>query len=178
MKYGDMQKLIRVVKEDVLVNAKLYAYLSKIPPTNQSLISWSNKCIQSLYDHFNIDVTKFFTFKKSIKGFKMADLKNELVDMFFNKPASSNVNIPVTTIHQIKGATLDSILYFLDENSTGESVGLNSFISSTSFPSEKQRMIYVACSRPKQLLAIGVPSKITKRELIAKFGDNIEIITL
>ncbi|MNI13817.1 ATP-dependent helicase [Sphingobacterium paramultivorum] len=178
MKYGEMQQLIRMVKEDVLINAKLYEYLSKIPPTNQSLITWSNKCIQSLYDHFDIDVTELFIFKKLIKGYKMADLKNELVDTFFNKPASSSKNIPVTTIHKIKGATLDAILYFLDETGTGESVGLNSFVRSTSFPNEKQRMIYVACSRPKQLLAIGVPHKTTEKELKTKFGGEIEIITL
>lgn len=178
MRYAEMQALIRVAKEDVGVNAKLYQYLYKIPPTNQSLQNWTTACIQSMDEHFGINVADFFVFKKLIKGFKMADLKNEAVDSYFNKPATNNQNIPVSTIHQIKGATLDALLYFLDENGTGESVGLNSFISSTTFPSEKQRMIYVACSRPKQFLAIGVPFKATEKELKIKFGNDIEIITL
>ncbi|NML72392.1 ATP-dependent helicase [Chryseobacterium sp. RP-3-3] len=178
MKYPEMQILIREVKEDVAINARLYEYLYKIPPTNQSLLNWSTACIQSMNDHFGIDVTDFFIFKKLIKGFKMVDLKNELVDSYFNKAATNSQNIPVSTIHQIKGATLDALLYFLDETGAGESVGLNSFVSTTSFPNEKQRMIYVACSRPKQLLAIGVPSKTTEKELRTKFGNEIEILTL
>jgi len=178
IKYSEMQILIREAKEDISLNARLYEYLYKIPPTNKSLLNWSAACIQSMNDHFDIDVSDFFIFKKMIKGFKMADLKNELVDSYFNKPATSNQNIPVSTIHQIKGATLDALLYFLDETGAGESVGLNSFISSISFPSEKQRMIYVACSRPRQLLAIGVPAKTTEKELRTKFGNEIEIVTL
>ncbi|SHF80000.1 hypothetical protein SAMN02787100_2627 [Chryseobacterium sp. OV279] len=39
-------------------------------------------------------------------------------------------------------------------------------------------MIYVACSRPKQLLAICVPSQTTENELRTKFGNEIEIVTL
>ncbi|MNR47728.1 hypothetical protein D3C85_1668680 [compost metagenome] len=66
----------------------------------------------------------------------------------------------------------------MDETGTGESVGLNSFVSSTTFPSEKQRMIYVACSRPKQFLAIGVPFKATEKELKERFGNEIEVVTL
>lgn len=174
LKYSEMQLVLKESKQDFLINAKLYEYLHKIPPTNQSLQSWSRACIKSFQDHFGLDLSESFIFKKMIKGYKMADLKNELVSTYFNKPATSNQNIPVTTIHQIKGATLDALLYFLDESSSGESVGLSSFVSSTSFPNEKQRMIYVACSRPKQLLAIGVPYKTTEKELKDRFGTEFE----
>ena len=178
IRYSEMQALIKEAKGDTSVNGRLYEYLYKIPSTNQSLVNWSVACIKSMKDHFDIDVTDFFLFKKLIKGYKMADLKNQPVDSFFNKPATNNQNIPVSTIHQIKGATLDALLYFLDETGVGESVGLNSFVASTTFPNEKQRMIYVACSRPKQLLAIGVPQKTSDSELKKKFGDEIVIIDL
>jgi len=39
-------------------------------------------------------------------------------------------------------------------------------------------MIYVACSRPKQLLALAFPEKITDTQLKQKFGNDIEIILL
>lgn len=178
LRFSEIQALIKDVKSDVSVNARLYSYLFKIPPTNQSLQNWSNGCISSLYDHFGIDVTHLFEFKQKINGFKMAVLKNELVNSYFNKPATNNYNIPVSTIHQIKGATLDALLYFLDESGSGESVGINSFICASSFPNQKQRMIYVACSRPKQLLALGVPIKIDETELKNKFGNGIEIVSL
>jgi DNA helicase-2/ATP-dependent DNA helicase PcrA len=178
MRYPEMQMLVKEFKGDILVNSRLYQYLHHIPGTNQSLLSWSEACNRSLIEHFEIDVLHLFEFKAKINGYRMADLKNQLVDAYFNKPATNNHNIPVSTIHQIKGATLDALLYFVDETGSGESVGINSFVSSSTFPDEKQRMIYVACSRPKQFLALGVPFRSTDADLQNKFGTDIEIVLL
>jgi hypothetical protein len=43
-------------------------------------------------------------------------------------------------------------------------------------PTEKQRLIYVAISRPRQLLCIGVPNTTTEVELIKQFSDMIDFI--
>jgi len=44
------------------------------------------------------------------------------------------------------------------------------------FPNEIKRLIYVALSRPKYLLAMAFPESITNKELKAKFGEGIKII--
>jgi len=176
--YHAMQKLQMEMADDFAFNGKLYSFLFKIPTTNLSLQVWTNQSIQIINTHFGVDATAAFEFKMKINGYKMADLKNEAVNLYFNKPASNQHNIPVTTIHQIKGATLDAILYFFDERSSGESVSFDDFKQSTSFPTEKQRMIYVACSRPKQLLALAFPDKVTDKQITDKFGNKVDIICL
>ncbi|MNU04167.1 hypothetical protein D3C72_2484630 [compost metagenome] len=46
-----------------------------------------------------------------------------------------------------------------------------------SFPDETKRLIYVALSRPKYLLAMVFPESITDKALKEKFGERIRIIT-
>lgn len=176
--YSTLKDQVQEVEGDYTFNGKLFAFLYKIPSTSISFQAWTAAAVIKLKEAFNIDVTALFEFKQKITGFKMADLKVQNVNLYFNKSASSKYNIPITTIHQIKGATLDAILYFFNEDSKGQSVSFNDFKQSEAFPGEKQRMIYVACSRPKQLLALAFPEKITDAELIAKFGNGIEIIRL
>ncbi len=174
--YHEMQAKQREMADDYVFNGKLYEYLFNIPATTLSIQNWTDQCIQTLNTHFGVDATSVFVFKMKINGYKMVALKKEAVNLYFNKSASNNHNIPVTTIHQIKGATLDAVLYFFDESSIGESVSFNDFRQSTSFPTEKQRMIYVACSRPQQLLALAFPDKITETQIKAKFGNDVDVI--
>lgn len=178
MEYADMQKLLKETSDDYSLNGKLYSFLFKIPGTDLSIQDWTTQCIAILNSHFGVDATTAFEFKMKINGYKMVDLKKQNVNLYFNKPASNQHNIPVTTIHQIKGATLDAILYFFDESGSGESVSFNDFKQSATFPEEKQRIIYVACSRPRQLLAMAFPDKITDTQLKTKFGNDIEIVCL
>jgi superfamily I DNA/RNA helicase len=176
--YHAMQKLQIEMADNFAFNGKLYSFLFKIPPTDLSLQVWTNQSIQIIDTHFGVDATPAFEFKMRINDYKMVDLKKKAVNLFFNKPASNQHNIPVTTIHQIKGATLDAILYFFDERRSGESVSFEDFKQSVIFPTEKQRMIYVACSRPKQLLALAFPDRITAKQITDKFGDKVDIICL
>ena len=176
--YKKLHDLINEVSDDYIANGKLYKCLFEIPSTSLSFLEWSNESINLLNTSFKVDIKDAFEFKSKINGFVMKNLKNESISKYFNKPASNNNNIPITTIHQIKGATLDAILYFFDEDSKGQSVSFNDFKQSTTFPTEKQRMIYVACSRPKQLLALAFPDKLSDAEIKSKFGSDIEIVVL
>jgi DNA helicase-2/ATP-dependent DNA helicase PcrA len=176
--YKELREFQEELKFDYSFNGRLYEMLLSLPRTSESIENWSIKVINVFTSHLNVDVTTDFVFKQRMTGFKMADLKKEQINCYFNKSASNNHNIPISTIHKVKGSTLDAILYFFDENSTGESVAFSNFKTSTTFPDEKQRMIYVACSRPKQLLAMAFPEKITDTQLKAKFGPDIEIICL
>jgi len=176
--YNIIKDQLREIENDHAFNGKLFAFLYVIPATSLSFQDWTTLAITKLKQVFGIDAADFFEFKQKINGHKMAYLKTQNVNLYFNKSASAKYNIPITTIHQVKGATLDAILYFFNENSNGQSVSFKDFKRSTAFPGEKQRMIYVACSRPKQLLALAFPDRVTDAELKGKFGNEIEIIKL
>ena len=88
----------------------------------------------------------------------------------------------ISTIHAVKGATLDAVLLFLSSDSRGQSISLNDFPSSkVKVMTESQRMIYVACSRASQFLALAVPSSISDekiRRTLAEVGIVIRNINL
>lgn len=174
--------MIRDIQEDLrydyTLNGKLYELLINMPNTTESIDDWTSKVVSTFQQYFGVDINAGFVFKQKMNGYKMVDLKKDPVNMYFNKAASDNHNIPISTIHKVKGATLDAILYFFDETGNAESVVFNNFKTSSTFPDEKQRMIYVACSRPKQLLAMAFPAQITDAQLKAKFGPDIDIICL
>lgn len=112
--------------------------------------------------------------KKTSKTFDTATLTQPL-KTFFKKAVTSN-ELPVTTIHQAKGMTFEAILFILSANRQGQNIGFDDFIPPTAMPSEKQRLVYVAISRPQKLLCIGMPDSISDQELKMRFGDNITIL--
>lgn len=80
--------------------------------------------------------------------------------MFLDK--NSEYHKSIATIHAVKGATLNTVLLFLSSDSRGQNISLNDFPSSEiAVMNESQRMIYVACSRAAQFLALAVPNSIT-----------------
>jgi hypothetical protein len=78
----------------------------------------------------------------------------------------------------VKGKTLDSILIFFNQTSHKENITFADIETTNTFPNEKQRLIYVAMSRPRYLLAMAFPESISDKELTSKFGDEIDIINL
>ncbi|MFC2657240.1 MAG: hypothetical protein ACFN1F_00320, partial [Segatella sp.] len=88
----------------------------------------------------------------------------------------------IDTIHAVKGATLDAVLLFLSSNSKGQGISLNDFLRRTGRNmTESQRMIYVACSRATQFLALAVPKSIsdeTIKRALAGVEANIRYINL
>jgi superfamily I DNA/RNA helicase len=178
MEYGQIKDLLNELHNDYSFNGKLYSFLYSIPPTTLSFLSWSDSAVAALRRTFDIGASDLFQFKTKITGHRMTELKAKPVNLYFNKSASHRYNFPITTIHQVKGATLDALLYFFDETSGGQSVSFNDFKSPEQFPTEKQRIIYVACSRPRQLLALAFPDKISDAQLKQRFGNETDIIKL
>jgi len=173
--YHEQKEIEKKAKSDYNLNAALYSLLSQLPPSEISLEQWSNECI-NLLKPYNNNIDTYFDFKGKINGYKMASLKKEKVKKYFQKPSSTLSNIPISTIHQVKGATLDALLCFFSEDSSGENISFTNFSSPIGFPTEKQRMIYVACSRPSQFLAMAFPATISDNDLKNTFGGEIDII--
>ncbi|MNK63174.1 hypothetical protein D3C87_823850 [compost metagenome] len=95
------------------------------------------------------------------------------------KKSYSELNIPITTIHQVKGRSLDSILVFFNENKHKDNILFNDICNDDNiFPNEAKRLIYVALSRPKSLLAMAFPDTISDEVIYTKFGQNLKIIPL
>jgi superfamily I DNA/RNA helicase len=157
-------------------NSKLYSLIKSFPSTSLSFADWTKETQAILKSHLGFEFEPNFDIKKRMTGFTMKDLLNESIETYYNSNVVGKYKIPITTIHQVKGKTFDSILYFFAENSSGQNVSFKNFIKPQTFPTEKQRMIYVACSRPRQLLALAVPNKITDKAIKIKLGNEIEII--
>lgn len=106
----------------------------------------------------------------------MKEMANVPVEQYHqSNDKRSEYHKSIDTIHAVKGATLDAVLLFLSPDSRGQNISLNDFPSSeVEVMTESQRMIYVACSRASQFLALAVPNSITD-EKIRKALAGVEI---
>jgi uvrD/REP helicase len=170
--------LLQECKLDTNFSAKLYAFIKNVPFSNISFNEWTEATETLLKEKFELHDKPNFLFKSKLTGFTMKNLRNEIMSKYFDNVLENENKRDVTTIHQIKGMTLDAILVFLTEPNNVNSISFKDIETPQEFPSEKQRLIYVACSRPKYFLAIAIDDSITDEDIINKFGQNIIIETL
>lgn len=72
---------------------------------------------------------------------------------------------------------MDSILVFFNERKHKDNITFDNISNiDNGFPDETKRLIYVALSRPRHLLAMAFPHSVTDNELKQKFGNEIRII--
>lgn len=167
------RELEEELKNDYSVNALLFWIMRNLPDLELSVNEWTERTqdflFQSLSEHFVVR-------NKIDFGLKEGQYKK-----FYDQPVSEIygeqviTGIPISTIHQVKGMTCDTLLLILSPNSQGQSISIKDIKRPLDFPSEKQRMIYVAMSRPRHLLAIGVPNDTPEEILYQKLGNGIEI---
>ncbi|GAA5022080.1 hypothetical protein GCM10011506_01620 [Marivirga lumbricoides] len=173
----DIKELEQELKTDNQFNARLLNLLHDLPSFDQTISDWTTSTQTFLKERLELTESVNFEQKeRSFKGkFDKAILNEPLKDHF--KKSYSESRIPITTVHQVKGKSLDSILVFFNEKKHKDNITFSDIESSgQAFPSEKQRIIYVALSRPKHLLAMAFPECISEDELKAKFGDTINIV--
>jgi Superfamily I DNA and RNA helicases len=174
----ERKEIEELYTNDPSYNSKLFKLLKLLPKLDLSFNVWTKITQELLKEELSLPYELDFNIKKRMTGFRMKDLLNENLDNYFRNNIAGKHNVPITTIHQVKGQTFDSILFFFAENSIGQNVSFNDFNKPTAFPTEKQRMIYVACSRPRQFLAIAVPEKTKDKAITDKLGNQIQIIEL
>lgn len=174
----DIKELEQELKTDNQFNALLLNLLHDLPSFDQTISDWTISTQAFLKKRLElVENVDFEQKKRSYKGiFDKAVLSEPLSHHF--KRSYSESKIPITTVHQVKGKSLDSILVFFNEKKHKDNITFSDIESSGhEFPSEKQRIIYVALSRPKHLLAMAFPESISEDELKAKFGDDVHIVT-
>ncbi|MCQ6960111.1 UvrD-helicase domain-containing protein [Mucilaginibacter aquariorum] len=155
------------LKIDTDLNILLFDFLRGMPSLNNTLKDWTQKVTDHVLAIFKISVN--LGLKQKGQAFHQQNLQSLL------SPAT-NVPYPVSTIHKVKGMTFQSVLLVLSEDSTAARLSLKDFSKPVSLPSEKQRMIYVALSRPELLACIAVPNVITEDEIITVLGNNIDFV--
>lgn len=175
------KEYIHRIDNDVVMNARIFKFLRQIPSFELSFSEWTDKTTALMQTFWGLEERPLFEAFKRKHGYVMRDMAQMPVVQFHStNDSASNYHKSVDTIHAVKGATLDAILLFLSQNSTGQSISLNDFISrDNNTMTERQRMVYVACSRARQFLAIAVPGSVSDDVIErALHGIKFEIRTI
>jgi DNA helicase II / ATP-dependent DNA helicase PcrA len=174
----EIKQLEQELKTDNHFNARLLDLLHNLPSFDLTISNWATTTQTFLKERLELaEDVNFEQKERSYAGkFDKAILNEPLKDNF--KRSYSKSRIAITTVHQVKGKSLDSILVFFNEKKHKDNIAFSDIESSgNNFPSEKQRIIYVALSRPKHLLAMAFPESISEEDIKAKFGLGITIVS-
>lgn len=173
--YSERAHLRANVKTDFNFNARLIKFIKKLPKLSYSVRDWSTKCSEYVKEVLGLDYDIDLGLKRVSKYLDKSTL-DEPVSDHFNRVDIEKISA-LTTVHQVKGKTLDAILVFFDENNHVNNINFRDIEpENNGFISEKKRIIYVAMSRPKHLLAMAFPEKITEKQLKEKFGKDIIVL--
>ena len=177
------RQFIHEIEHNIDWNARIFRFLKQIPSFSLSFKKWSEQTCVLLHDFWELDELPMFVPYQRQVGYKMKEMENVPVERFHqSRDEGSDYHKSIDTIHAVKGATLDAVLLFLSSNSKGQGISLNDFPRRTvRNMTESQRMIYVACSRATQFLALAVPKSIsdeTIRRTLAGVEIDIRYINL
>ena len=157
-------------------NARLIKLIKNLPALSNTVAEWSILCSAYFEKCLNLDLKPLFKLKRTSKYFDKST-RDEPVSDHFNRVDIAKTNA-LTTVHQVKGKTLDAILVFFDEKNHKENINFRDVEPEPNgFISEKKRIIYVAMSRAKHLLAMAFPVTISEKQITDKFGDKVIIVT-
>jgi superfamily I DNA/RNA helicase len=173
--YVERKDFLKCIEQSIEFNTTIMKFIFNIPTLDLSLYEWTNQTELLIQDTFSLDFKPDFLAHKRIAGETMKILKTKSVNLYYSDKKNNSNGLPVKTIHKVKGATFDAVLLFLSNNSTGKSISLNEFKKKNVFLTEKQRMIYVACSRATQFLSFAVPTSVSEDEIRKILEDNVVI---
>ncbi len=170
------------IRDDVDKNALLLELSSSLPDFNHTIQDWQSLTEETLQT--KLQLSRIIDFKRKTRMKDMPPMStfiNERMMKYWGIDDDDvyKDRIDACTIHQVKGASVDAVLLFLSTSSQGDTISLADFPNHgsrrTQPMKEKHRLIYVACSRAKQFLALAVPDIISEDEIYRKFGRNIAI---
>ena len=174
----EKRKFIHEIEHNIDWNTRIFEFLRQIPSFSLSFKEWSGRMCTLLQDFWELaDKPIFVPFKKK-EGYKMSEMAEVPVEQYHqSNDKESDFHKSIETIHAVKGATLDAVLLFLSADSRGQNISLKDFPQSiVRTMSENQRLIYVACSRATQFMALAVPKSIADEEITRTLaGVDIEI---
>ena len=165
-----MRKFIHDIEHDTEWNARIFKFLKQVPPLSLSFKEWSEQTCKLLKDFWELSERPIFVPFKKKEGYKMSEMEKMAevpVEQYHqSNDKGSDFHKSIDTIHSVKGATFDAVLLFLSANSRGESISIKDFPQNANLTmTESQRMIYVACSRATQFLALAIPKSIADEDI-------------
>jgi superfamily I DNA/RNA helicase len=173
--FADLKEREQELKNDKGINASIFNLIRGLPSFDLSLKDWTTQTQRYLKTELGLENEPDFEIrKKNTAVFDKTTLDNPVHRHF--KRATTENKFPVTTIHQVKGMTFDSVFLILSADSKGQNISLKDFVLKEDMPTEKQRLIYVAISRPRSLLCIGVPNTTTDSELFKQFSNQVVVL--
>ena len=124
---------------------KMLDFIQKLPSTNNTLSNWIAELRQN---GINLTVES-----------RNANVGIESLFRISNQELQQERPY-LRTIHSVKGMTLEAVLVFLSKKAvhTNYTTILNDSAKYCIHNNEELRIVYVACTRPKKLLWIAVPS--------------------
>lgn len=167
---------IHEIETNVEWNARIFGFLKQVPAFSLSFKEWSEHTCTLLNDYWDLGKKPVFVPYQRKKGYKMQEMADVPVERYHqSSDKGSEYHKSIDTIHAVKGATFDAVLLFLSSDSRGQNISLKDFpANGIEVMTESQRMIYVACSRATQFLALAVPSHVTDQE-IRKALDGADV---
>ena len=164
--------------DDYQERAAMIRLLEELPPLSEGFAKWTKEAQKVLKNAFNLKNDVNFQVYYRKKGHNPAVLNNESVSTYYGVNASAKLPFTVETIHSAKGASYGGVLVFLSENSSGQKISFSELKRTRGgVLTEKQRLLYVACSRAEQFLAFAVPVEIIDAEIIRILGIKQEQIS-
>lgn len=172
------REFIHEIEHNVDWNAKIIGFIKQVPSFSLSFKEWSEQTCSLLKEYWELEEMPFFVPYQKQKGYKMKEMADVPVEQYYqSNDEGSEFHKSIDTIHAVKGATFDAVLLFLSSDSRGQSISLNDFLNKDiKVMTESQRMIYVACSRASQFLALAVPNTISDQR-IRKILTGVDIET-
>lgn len=176
--FDEQKAYVKLNEKEVSFNILLLSILSELPLLSSSFEDWEKKTTEILREKLNLDDIPNFNQKKRLSGFKMKQLVKHPISLYFGR--DDDKAVVAQTIHSVKGASVDAVLLFIDAQNSGKGISVKQIPvqpDSLQEMDERHRLIYVACSRAKQYLALAVPSTISKKRLCGIFkGLEVTIV--
>lgn len=176
--FDTRRQFIHDIEHDIKWNSRIFIFLNKIPSFSLSFKEWSDQTCLLLYNYWELEELPVFVPHQRQNNYKMKEMANVPIERFhLSSDKYSEYHKSINTIHAVKGATFDAVLLFLSADSRGQGISLNDFPrKAIETMTESQRMIYVACSRATQFLALAVPMSVTDDYIKSSFtGVEIDI---
>ena len=175
--FAEMKKYVQERNNTVEFNIMLLQLIKLLPSLSLSFNNWDGKTRQLLKDALKLSIIPDFEFKQRMTGYNMNSLLEQPINSYFGQ-VKDNV-VTAQTIHSAKGASVDAVLLYLHNQSGAQVISFNDIPDNSNGLleiKEKHRLIYVACSRAKQLLSIAIPSSITEEQIRRKMkGLDVHI---